>query len=87
MTSYADFYRRSMDEPDDFWTEQAQLIDWQQPFTRVCNHDKPPFVHWTMYNIPAATTMLDEGVPAPLKADTALLKVRWTAEGERHALG
>ncbi|GAB3473193.1 propionate--CoA ligase [Polaromonas eurypsychrophila] len=46
MTSYADFYRRSMDEPDDFWTEQAQLIDWQQPFTRVCNHDKPPFVHW-----------------------------------------
>ncbi|MDO9359238.1 MAG: propionate--CoA ligase [Polaromonas sp.] len=46
MTSYADFYRRSIDEPDAFWTEQAQLIDWQQPFTRVCNDDKPPFVHW-----------------------------------------
>jgi propionyl-CoA synthetase len=46
MTSYADFYRRSIDEPDAFWTEQAQLIDWQQPFKRVCNHDKPPFVHW-----------------------------------------
>ncbi len=46
MTSYADFYRQSIEEPDAFWTEQARLIDWQQPFTRVCNHDKPPFVHW-----------------------------------------
>ncbi len=46
MTSYADFYRRSINEPDAFWTEQAKLIDWQQPFTRVCNYDKPPFVHW-----------------------------------------
>jgi propionyl-CoA synthetase len=46
MTTYADFYRRSIDEPDAFWTEQAKLIDWQQPFTRVCNFDNPPFVHW-----------------------------------------
>ena len=44
--SYADFYRQSIDQPDAFWTEQAALIDWQQPFTRVCNYDKPPFVHW-----------------------------------------
>jgi propionyl-CoA synthetase len=46
MTSYADFYRQSIDQPDAFWAEQARLIDWQQPFTRVCNYDKPPFVHW-----------------------------------------
>ncbi|MDP1741484.1 propionate--CoA ligase [Polaromonas sp.] len=46
MTSYADFYRQSIEEPDVFWTEQAKLIDWQQPFTRVCNNGKPPFVHW-----------------------------------------
>jgi len=46
MTSYADFYRQSIDQPDAFWTEQAALIDWQQPFTRVCNYDNPPFVHW-----------------------------------------
>jgi propionyl-CoA synthetase len=46
MTSYADFYRQSIEQPDAFWTEQAKLIDWQQPFTRVCNHDNPPFVHW-----------------------------------------
>ncbi|WP_096696977.1 propionate--CoA ligase [Polaromonas sp. AER18D-145] len=46
MTSYADFYRQSIEQPDAFWAEQARLIDWQQPFTRVCNYDKPPFVNW-----------------------------------------
>jgi propionyl-CoA synthetase len=46
MSTYADFYRRSIEDPDAFWTEQAKLIDWQQPFTRVCNFDNPPFVHW-----------------------------------------
>ena len=46
MTRYADFYQQSIDQPDAFWTEQAQHIDWFTPFTRVCNHDNPPFVHW-----------------------------------------
>lgn len=46
MTSYADFYRQSIDQPDAFWTEQAKLIDWHKPFTRVCNDDKPPLAQW-----------------------------------------
>ena len=46
MTSYADFYKQSIDRPDAFWAEQARLIDWFTPFNRVCNHDKPPFAHW-----------------------------------------
>ena len=45
-TTYAEFYRQSIDQPDAFWTEQAKLIDWHKPFTRVCNYDNPPFVHW-----------------------------------------
>jgi len=43
---YAEFYRRSIEEPDAFWTEQAALVDWHKPFHRVCNHDNPPFAHW-----------------------------------------
>ena len=46
MTSYAEFYRQSIEQPDAFWTEQAKLIDWHKPFTRVCNYDKPPFANW-----------------------------------------
>ena len=43
---YADFYRRSIDDRDAFWAEQARLIDWHQPYRRVCNTDHPPFVRW-----------------------------------------
>ncbi len=43
---YDSFYRRSIEQPDAFWAEQAQLIDWHTPFTRVCEHDKPPFANW-----------------------------------------
>ena len=44
--TYADFYRRSIDDRDVFWAEQALLIDWQRPFTQVCDYAKPPFANW-----------------------------------------
>ena len=43
---YAEFYRQSIDQPDAFWAEQAQLIEWHKPFDRVCNYDNPPFAKW-----------------------------------------
>ena len=46
MTRYADFFRRSIDERDAFWAEQAQLVDWKKPFDVVCNYDNPPFARW-----------------------------------------
>ncbi len=45
-TTYEAFYRRSIDDRDAFWTEQAQLIDWQRPYDRVCNYDNAPFARW-----------------------------------------
>ena len=29
-TRFEDFYRRSIENRDLFWAEQAELIDWQQ---------------------------------------------------------
>ncbi len=43
---YADFHRRSIEDRDAFWAEQAALIDWQTPFERVCDYDNPPFARW-----------------------------------------
>jgi propionyl-CoA synthetase len=43
---YASFYRRSIEQPDAFWAEQAELIDWQRPFSKVCDYHKPPFANW-----------------------------------------
>ena len=42
----ADFIRRSLDDPDAFWREQAARIAWHRPFERVCDTSNPPFVQW-----------------------------------------
>ena len=44
--SFAEFHRRSIEQPEAFWAEQAKLIDWQKPFEQVCDYSRPPFVHW-----------------------------------------
>ncbi len=44
--SFAEFHRRSLDDRDGFWAEQARLIDWQRPFETVCDTSLPPFVRW-----------------------------------------
>ncbi|MFT3665747.1 propionate--CoA ligase [Piscinibacter sp.] len=46
MTSYAAFHQRSIQDRDGFWAEQAELIDWQQPFEKVCDYANPPFAKW-----------------------------------------
>ncbi|MEN9775918.1 MAG: hypothetical protein RL322_2988 [Pseudomonadota bacterium] len=45
-TSLAAVHRRSLDEREAFWTEQAQLIDWHRPFTQVLDYSRPPFARW-----------------------------------------
>ena len=45
-SNYADFYRRSIDKRNSFWAEQAQLIEWQEPFEQVCDASQPPFANW-----------------------------------------
>jgi propionyl-CoA synthetase len=43
---YASFYRRSIDDRDAFWAEQAALVDWHRPFDQVCDYSNPPFARW-----------------------------------------
>lgn len=43
---YSEFYRRSIDDRDAFWTEQASLIDWHKPFDQVLEYNNPPFARW-----------------------------------------
>ena len=46
MASFADFYRRSIDDRDGFWAEQARLIDWKTPATQICDYSNPPVARW-----------------------------------------
>ena len=43
---YADFYRRSLEERDAFWAEQAKLVDWETPPATICDASRPPFYRW-----------------------------------------
>ena len=46
MTSYSEFHQRSIADPESFWAEQAQLIDWQVPPQQICDYSQPPFAKW-----------------------------------------
>ena len=44
--SYAEFYSRSIEMPEVFWAEQAELIDWKTPPGQILDTTRAPFVHW-----------------------------------------
>ncbi len=46
MGRYADIYRRSLEDPEGFWAEQAERIDWERRWDRVLDDTNPPFYRW-----------------------------------------
>ncbi|MBS1173370.1 MAG: propionate--CoA ligase, partial [Proteobacteria bacterium] len=46
MSTYREFHKRSIENPDAFWSEQAQLVHWNKPPQKVFDYSKPPFVKW-----------------------------------------
>jgi propionyl-CoA synthetase len=46
MENYRDFHRRSIEQRDMFWAEQAKLVDWHRPFDKVLDYTRPPFAKW-----------------------------------------
>ncbi|MGJ7492403.1 propionate--CoA ligase [Variovorax sp. ZT4R33] len=43
---YSAFYRRSVDQPEAFWAEQAAFIDWKTPPQQILDASRPPFARW-----------------------------------------
>jgi propionyl-CoA synthetase len=43
---YDEEYRRSIDEPERFWAEQARAIDWHKPPHTILEYTNPPFRKW-----------------------------------------
>jgi len=44
--TYAAFHRRSIEERESFWREQAELVHWHRPFGQVLDYSRPPFARW-----------------------------------------
>jgi propionyl-CoA synthetase len=45
-SSYKAFHRRSIEEREAFWAEEAKLVHWQRPCERVLDYSRPPFARW-----------------------------------------
>ena len=46
MQNYKEFYKKSMEDRDGFWREQARLITWKKDFDSVLDYKNPPFARW-----------------------------------------
>jgi len=44
--SYESEYRRSIEQPEAFWAEQAQAIHWHAPPQKILEYTNPPFRKW-----------------------------------------
>ena len=44
--SYESEYRRSIEQPEEFWAEQAKLIHWHKPPRKILEYTNPPFRKW-----------------------------------------
>jgi len=43
---FAEIYRRSLEEPEAFWGDAAELLDWVEPWEHVLDDARAPFYRW-----------------------------------------
>ncbi|WP_066097590.1 propionate--CoA ligase [Xanthomonas massiliensis] len=43
---YEEVYRRSIEQPEAFWAEQARAIYWHKPPQQILDYSNPPFRKW-----------------------------------------
>lgn len=46
MANLESVHRRSIQQRDEFWQEEAKRVHWQAPFEQVLDFSNPPFARW-----------------------------------------
>jgi len=46
LQDYEAFYRRSIEDREGFWAQQARMIEWKKGWDRVLDYSNPPFARW-----------------------------------------
>jgi propionyl-CoA synthetase len=80
---YRAFHRRSIDDREGFWSEQAALVEWRQPFSQVLDYSSPPFARWF---VGGTTNLCHNAIDRwlPTQADSpALVFVSTETDSER----
>ncbi|MBI2138765.1 acetate--CoA ligase [Candidatus Woesearchaeota archaeon] len=65
LRQYRKLYRRSIKKPEEFWGEQAKLVSWSKPFSKVFSTPKKPFCKWfSGGKLNASFNCLDRHIPS-----------------------
>src|SRR5690606_6580359 len=83
MSAYKAFHRRSIEDRDGFWREQAQLIDWQEAPHTICEYSRPPFVKWFVGGVTNLCHNAVDRHAASRPRDRALIYVSTETDTER----
>jgi len=46
IQDYASMYERSIENPEEFWADQAAELDWYEKWEQVLDDSNPPFFKW-----------------------------------------
>lgn len=46
LREYDEVFKKSVEEPEEFWGGLADEIDWYKPFAKVMDNTNPPFTKW-----------------------------------------
>ncbi len=81
MTSYRDFHRRSIEQPEEFWRDEARRIHWQTPFDTVLDRSNPPFARWF---VGGRTNLCHNAVDRHMAERAAAERADLRVDGNRH---
>jgi len=78
LKRYAEMYRRSLDDPERFWAEEARKLDWYRTWDRVLVWE-PPYARWFVGGrLNASYQCVDRHVKTWRKSKVAIY---WEGEG------
>ena len=46
LREYDEVFKKSIEDPEEFWGNLGEEIDWYSPYTRVMDNSNPPFTKW-----------------------------------------
>ena len=46
VQDYESLYQQSIDDPEGFWADRANELEWYQPWDKVLDDSNAPFYKW-----------------------------------------
>lgn len=78
MEHFREIQKRALENPEEFWAEQAKILDWFKTWDKVLDDSNPPFYKWFVGGVlNASYNALDRHVKAGRRNKAAII---WEGE-------